>query len=383
VKRVVVLGLTGRYPLGGMAWQVLHHVIGFQRLGCDTYYVEDSAAPPYSPRRMAGARDASENVRFLARSFRRFDLADRWAYYDCLSRSWFGMGERRARELIAHADLVLNLCGASPPPGPEARRGCLAYVETDPVLDQLRLAAGDETARRFVDAHDLHFTYAWNLGCSECPLPTGGVRWKRTHPPVLVDLWKSDPRPASVWRTVATFDNDGKDVEFAGELLRWSKRPSFERVMDLPVRTSERLEIALGTPDRSVRRRFLDRGWHLVDPRRVSSSTRRYRRYAVGAKGEFSVEKEQNVRLRTGWFSDRTVCFLAAGRPCVVQDTGFASRLPVERGLLSWREVEEAADALERASRDYALHARAARELARAFFDAPLLLGAILEEAGL
>lgn len=383
MKRVVVLGLAGRYPLGGMAWQVLHHVLGFQRLGCDTYYVEDSAAPPYSPRRMAGAESAFEGVRFLARTFRRFDLADRWGYYDCLSESWFGMSERRARELIEHADLVLNLCGASQPPEPPRHRGCLAYMETDPVFAQVGLAAGDEVVRRFVEAHDLHFTYAWNLGDGDCPLPTGGVHWRKTHPPVLVDLWESEPRPKGVWRTIATFENEGKDVEFGGEVLRWSKRPSFEQIMDLPGRTRERLEVALATSDGSVRRGFLDRGWRLANPRRISCSAARYRRYAVGAKGEFSVEKEQNVRLRTGWFSDRSVCFLAAGRPCVVEDTGFASRLPVGRGLLGWSAPEEAVEALERASRDYALHARAARDLARSFFDAPRLLAGILAEAGL
>jgi hypothetical protein len=378
---VVVIGLAGRYPLGGMAWQVLHHVLGFQRLGCDTYYVEESGAPPYSPRRMAGSETASESIRFLRQTFRRYDLADRWAYFDCLSGAWFGMGGRRARELIEHADLVLNLCGASSPP--EVRRhGCLAYVETDPVLAQVKFAAGDAETCRFLAGHDLHFTYAWNLGSAECPLPTGGLSWKRTHPPVLVDLWESPARPASTWRTIATFDNQGKDVEFGGELLRWSKRPSFERVMDLPSHTREPLEVALATPHRSVRRRFRERGWRLADPRRISSSASRYRRYAVGAKGEFSVEKEQNVRLKTGWFSDRTVCFLAAGRPCVVQDTGFASRLPVERGLLSWNDLGEAAQALERASRDYPAHARAARELAWAFFDARPLLAAMLEEAG-
>ncbi len=382
MKRVVVLGLAGRYPLGGMAWQVLHHVLGFQRLGCDTYYVEESGAPPYSPRRMAGAETAAESIRFLEQSFKGFDLANRWAYYDCLSGSWFGMGRRRARELIEHADLVLNLCGASAPPDIR-QRGCLAYVETDPVLDQVRLEAGDDYTCSFLAAHDLHFTYAWNLGSAECPLPTGGLSWKKTHPPVLVDLWESVQPPGSSWRTIATFENEGKDVEFAGELLRWSKRPGFEQVMDLPSHTRERLEIALATPHQSVRRRFRERGWRLVDPRRISSSPSRYRRYAIGAKGEFSVEKEQNVRLRTGWFSDRSVCFLAAGRPCVVQDTGFGSRLPVEQGLLCWADLDEAAEALERVSRDYAVHARAARELARAFFDAPPLLAAMLEEAGL
>jgi hypothetical protein len=384
VKRVVVLGLMGRYPMGGMAWQVLHHVIGFQRLGVECSYVENSGAPPYSPRLRSVVDDAGENVRFLRDTFRRFDLAERWAYYDSLSDRWFGMDGARVRDLLAQVDVLVNLCSASAPESVARRHGCLVYLETDPNREQVRYARGDPATRAFVDGHDLHFTYGANLGQADCPLPTSGIAWRKTHPPVLCDLWEGPPpRPRAPWRTVATYDNRGKDFVLDGETYFWSKRPSFDAVMDLPTRTHQSIEIALVAPDEAIRERFRTGGWRLADPVAVSRTPLLYRRYLRGAKGEFSIEKDDYVRLRSGWFSDRTVCFLAAGRPCVVQDTAFGAWIPTGKGLLAWSSAEEALDALERVASDLPLHAAAARRLARERFDASVLLPPILEAAGL
>jgi hypothetical protein len=383
MKRVVVLGLMGQYPLGGMAWQVLHHVLGFRRLGVECFYLENSGAPPYSPKRMSIVDDARDNVRFLRDTFRRFDLADAWGYYDCLGDTWFGMTAAKARDLFENADVLVNLCGASRPEGGAPRKGCLVYVETDPILEQVKLAQGDAGTRAFLEAHDLHFTYGVRIGRQDCPVPAGGIAWRPTHPPVVVDLWESPPPRRGAWRTIATYRNRGKDVTLGGRTLRWSKHPNFERVMDLPRRTRERLEIALVTwGEDDVRARFLAHGWRLVDPYRVSSTAARYRRYVQGARGEFSVEKEDQTALRVGWFSDRSVCFLAAGRPCVLQDTGFDLRVPVGEGLLAWSTPEAALDALDRVSRDYERHARAALRIARDHFEARVLLPPILEAAG-
>jgi hypothetical protein len=383
VKRVVVLGLMGQYPLGGMAWQVLHHLIGFQRLGCTCTYVENSGAPPYSPSRKTVGTSSRENVRFLRETFRRFDLGDAWGYYDCLGGSWYGMSESRSRQALETADLVLNLCGATLPDTRVRPKGCLAYVETDPILEQVKLASGNPTTRSFIGAHDLHFTYGWNIGDPECPIPASGVEWRKTHPPVVVDLWNPPGKPTAAWRTIGTYRNEGKHVVLDGRTYRWSKHPSFQRIMDLPARTGEILEVALGNVDAPTRSEFERRGWRLRDPYPLSRSAVAYQRYLCGAKGEFSVEKEQLVGLRPGWFSDRSVCFLAAGRPCVLEDTGFRSRVPTGRGLLAWSTLEEAAEALESVAARYEEHARGARELAEEFFEARVLLPPILEAAGL
>ncbi len=381
MKRIVILGLMGQYPLGGMAWQVLHHVIGVRRLGLECFYIEDSGAPPYSPREQSIAVSARENVRFLRETFRRYDLADAWSYFDSTSQRWFGMQRTRVQELLEHADAIVNLCGASHPNSAQRRKGCLVYIETDPIFEQVRYAQGDPVARDFLQGHDLHFTYGWNLGARDCRVPAGNIAWHKTHPPVVVDLWESAPKPKGDWRTIATYRNKGKDVVIEGELYYWSKHPNFDRVMDVPSKTKERLELALVSPT-EVRERFLAHGWKLEDPYRISHSAGAYRRYIQGAKGEFSVEKDDQTRLKVGWFSDRSVCFLGAGRPCVLQDTGFGSRVPTGTGLLAWSTPEEAVEALERVARDYARHAAKALAIAREYFDASVLLPPILEAAG-
>lgn len=382
-KRIVVLGLMGQYPLGGMAWQVLHHVIGFRRLGYDCAYVENSGAPPYSPKLQSIVEKPTENVRFLRDTFRRLDLADRWAYLDSGGERWFGMSEAAVGDWLENADAIVNVCGATRPDPEARRRGCLVYIETDPILEQVRYAEGDPATRAFLDGHDLLCTYGTNIGKPDCVVPDAGLRWHKTLPPVVVDLWESPPRPHGDWRTIATYRNRGKDVVIGGETYYWSKHPNWPMVMDLPKRTRERLEVALVSPGADLRREFLEQGWQIEDPYRISHTAFAYRRYIRGAKAEFSVEKDDLVRTKVGWFSDRSVCFLAAGRPCVLQDTGVGARVPTGTGLVEWSTAEEALAGIERVARDYQAHAAAARKIAREHFEASVLLPPICEAAGL
>lgn len=374
----------GQYPFGGMAWQVLHHMLGFERLGLEAYYVENSGAPPYSPKRQSVMKSASENIQFLADTFARFGLSDRWVYWDCLTNEWPGLGKTKANELLQHADLIVNVCGASRPDPEQKRTGCLVYIETDPVFEQIKLARGDEDSRVFLESHDVLFTYGTRIGDSNCEVPTGGFAWYKMHPPVVTDLWYSAPPAHGNWRTVATYRNSGKDFVFKGRTYHWSKHPNYDQVMDLPSRTSETIEVALVTAgDQAVRERFLQNRWKLEDPVAVSSDPEIYRAYIQGARGEFSVEKQDYTDLKVGWFSDRSVCFLAAGRPCVVQDTGIGSSVPTGEGLLVWNTMEEALECLERVTRDYRRHCEAAARIAREYFEASLLLRSILAAARL
>jgi len=383
MNRVVVLGLMGQYPFGGMAWQVLHHVIGFERLGVECYYVENSGAPPYSPRLQSVTDSAVENVRFLSDTFARHGLADRWVYWDSLTDTWPGFGREKAEELLRNADVIVNLCGASRPDPEQKRKGCLVYIETDPILEQVKIAGGDAASRAYLETHDVLFTYGVRLGAPDCRVPAGDIPWLKTHPPVIVDLWQSPAPARGSWRTIATYRNQGKDVVLEGRTYHWSKHPNFERVMDLPQRTAETLEIALVTAGAdAVRARFLANGWKLADPVAVSGDPETYRAWIQAARGEFSVEKQDQTELKVGWFSDRSVCFLGAGRPCVLQDTGFSVRVPVGEGLLAWTTPEEARDALARVAADYDRHCAAALQLAREHFEARVLLPPILEAAG-
>ncbi len=389
MTRVVVLGLMGQYPLAGMAWQVLHHLEGLRRLGCEVLYVENNGAPPYSPRRQAIGTDARENLAFLRDSFRRFGFDDRWAYFNCLSNRWSGRSAATVEEWLIHADVVINLCAASLPDPLAKRRGCLVYLETDPVREQVKLAAGDPKSRAFVSAHDVHFTYGVNIGTAGCRIPDGGIEWRPTRPPVVVDWWSGTGDrtlpDGTAWRSIASYRNVGKDVVIAGVICRWSKEPSFERVMQLPQRMKESsFELALVAPDQQVRDRFTNNGWTLRSAHEVSRRIEPYRRFIRRSRGEFSVEKEDQVKLRSGWLSDRSVCFLAAGKPCVVQDTGFADQRPMPHlGLHPWRTLEEAVEILEMLEKTSPRQIRGeALKLAAACFEAKSLLRDVLGAAG-
>ncbi len=368
--------------MAGVTWQAMHYLAGLRALGCDVFYVEDSGAPPYDPASGGVAIDPSPNVAYLATVMRRLDLAERWAYWDAQRDVWHGLDAPQVRALYGSANAIFNLCGATRL-RPEHRQGArLCYVETDPIYEQIRVANGDADSIAFLAEHDLLFTYGELLGTPSCTVPVERFTWIPTRPPVALDEWA--PRdPGTAYRTVATWENKGKNVEFRGETYQWTKHRNFLRMIDVPRQARTRVELAMDPLDAGVRADLERHGWTLVDPRPISADVDAYRGFVEGARGELTVAKDIYVRPRSGWFSDRSVCFLAAGRPVVTQETGFSERVPSGRGLLAFATVEEAAAALRTVEGDYASHARAAREIAAEYFAAERVLGAMLDAAGI
>lgn len=382
---IIVLGLLGQFPLAGIAWQLIHHLAGLQRLGFQVYYVEDTGTAPYDPRIKSLVGDCTYSLHFIAHALRRLGMEGAWAYRDGLHDQWHGLSENRVREIFSHAVCALNLCGASNPATLTFRpQGKLVYLETDPVLYQIRLAQGDTTALQFLAGHDAHVTYGENLGEADCPIPLSHFQWRKTRPPVALELWPFQA-DASCHRftTIATWHNRGKDLCFRGETYHWSKHLSFLRLADLPVRTTQELELAVEIDDAAELGAFQRHGWALTNPLTVSQDTEVYHEYIRGSRGEFTVSKDVVTRTRSGWFSDRSVCYLAAGKPVVTQETGFSKFIPTGRGLFAFSTAEEVLAALDAINRDYLAHARAAYEIAREYFDSAKVLAALLREVGI
>jgi hypothetical protein len=380
--RIVVLGLAAQYPLAGVTWQAIHYLDGLRALGCEVFYVEDSGAPPYDAVRGGIAGDASANVEFLATVMRRLGLADRWAYWDAQSDAWHGLGRERVHRLYGEADAIFNLCGATRL-RPEHHQGArLCYVETDPMVEQMRVANGDAGSIAFLAEHDVLFTYGELLGTPSCSVPAERFTWIATRPPVTLDAWPAHP-PGAAYRSIATWENKGKDVAFRGETYQWTKHRNFMRMLDVPRQSGVCIELAMDPLDDAVRRELAAHGWSLVDPRSVSADLDAYRAFITGARGEFTVAKDIYVRPRSGWFSDRSVCFLAAGKPVITQETGFSERIPSGRGLLAFATFDEAVEAVRTVERDPGAHARAAREIAAEYFAAERVLSAMLDAAAI
>jgi hypothetical protein len=382
---VIVLGLLGQFPLAGIAWQLIHHLAGLQRLGFEVYYIEDTGTVPYDPRVKSLVGDCTYSLHFIAGVLRRLGMEDAWAYRDGLSGQWFGLSARRVQDLFAHALFAINLCGASNPATLTFRpKGKLLYLETDPVLFQVRLAQGDTATLQFLTGHDAHVTYGENLGAADCPIPLSHSDWKKTRPPVALDLWPFRADPACRrFTTIATWHNRGKDLCFRGETYHWSKHLNFLTLVDLPRRTSQELELAVEIDDAVELGAFQHNGWVLTNPLAVSQDLTVYHRYIDASRGEFTVSKDVVVRTRSGWFSDRSVCYLAAGKPVVTQETGFSKFIPVGRGLFAFSTPEDALAALEAINSDYFAHAHAAREIAREYFGSVQLLAKMLRDVGI
>ncbi len=383
-ERLIVLGIVGQYPMAGVAWQAIHYLIGLRRLGWEVFYVEDSGATPYDPRQKTRTEDMAYAVGYLADIMRRIGFADHWAYVEGLVGPTHGLSRTRLDALYREAAGILNLCGATAP-RPEHRQGArLIYIETDPVYEQLRIAAGDESSLAFLRSHDVLFTYGENLGASDCPVPLEGFTWKTTRPPVVLEEWAAPPDPgARYFTSIASWENKGKDITFRGETYQWSKHVNFLRFLDLPRRTPARFRLAMNPGSVAVEARVRAAGWELTDPEPVSGDLDAYRDFIRASRGEFTVAKDIYVRPRSGWFSDRSVCYLAAGKPVVTQDTGFGKFVPTGEGLLAYSTMEEAVEALARVDADYAAHSTAARRVAAEAFAAEPVLGRLLADAGL
>jgi len=380
--KVVLLGMMTKMPVAGVVWQNLHYLLGFERLGCEAYYVETHARTPSML--MTDAEDDSSALaaEFIAAIMRRFGLADRWAFralHD--DGSCFGMSEGELERLYGSADLLINLHGGTMPFPELTATGRLVYLETDPVQLQLELRHGVQETLDFLEPHCAFFTFAENWGQADCGLPVQDrYQFIPTRQPVVTDLWPDrSAQPAELFTTIGNWRQDWRDVTFQGERYTWSKHYEFLKYLDLPQRTGAGFELALSSCEDSERQMLRERGWRVRDGLEISRGIDRYRDYVGASRGEFTVAKDQNVRLRTGWFSDRTATYLASGRPAVTQDTGFGVALPTGEGLFAFDAFETAAAAVEEINADYARHAGAAREIGREYFGHEAVLGPLLE----
>jgi hypothetical protein len=359
--RIVVLGYLVRGPIGGMAWHHLHYVLGLKALGHDVLFLEDSDDYPscYDPSRHVVDESPQYGLRFAADAFRRLGISESWTYYDAHTNVWHGPAAGAAIAFCESADLVLNVSGVNP------------------LFTQIRHLT-DADRRRPAANHNRHFTFGESIGQRDCTVPSDGFDWKPTRQPIALEAWPPSQGPADGRFTTVMQWDSYPEVDYGGVTFGM-KSQAFGTFLDLPRQVGERLEIALGGHE-APRDELQAHGWRLVDPLQVTRDPWTYQDYIAASKAEFGIAKHGYVSSRCGWFSERSACYLAAGRPVVVQDTGSSNHLPTGRGLLTFSNLESAAAAVEEVAARYDEHCQAAREICEAHFNSRVVLTLLLEQ---
>lgn len=389
--RAIVTGMIATYPVGGVAWDYGQYALGLERLGFEVYYLEDTGLPSYTYDAEAGGyvEDCSYGVRFLQEALALLSptLSSRW-HFRAVDGTTYGVPAKEMAEIVAETDILLNVSGGCllrPEYGACRRK---AFIDTDPGWNHFVIfptwdsKSVDERGMGY-RAHDYFFTYALQLGYPECPLPDMGLRWHATRPPVVLDCWDQEP-PGEKWTTVTMWNNYEKPIEHQGRSYG-SKEVEFRRVEAIPSRSSVSFELAVYAVNRNVLplERWHGLGWDVLDGRTVSETPDGYRSYLQSSRGEFSVAKNIYVATQSGWTSCRSICYLAAGRPAVIQDTGFSRFIPTGTGLLAFRSLDDAVTMIAAVEDNYQQHQKAAREIARTYFNSDYVLGELVAQAGL
>jgi hypothetical protein len=377
MSRIVVSGYMIRHPVAGNILAYIQYVLGLHRLGHDVVYIEESGWPYscYDPTDRQWHAYPTAGLPIVRGLCRDLGADVPVIYVDRESGRVDGADASDVAEILRRADLLLNVGGVCWLDEFELC-GCRALVDLDPMFTQANMFGA-----KLLDQYHAHFSYGANIGREACTIPTGGVDWLPTVPPVVVDIWPwAMPADDAPMTTIANWSAYGA-LEYEGRRYG-QKDVEFLKIIDLPARVSRTLELAISGADETTWSRLRAAGWQLRDAgEEVSSDIATYQSYIRGSRGELSAAKEAYVRTRSGWFSDRSACYLASGLPVVVQDTGFTDWLPAGDGVIPFTTLDEAAAAIERVESGYEQQRKSARAIAEGVFSHTAVLPRMIELA--
>ena len=388
--RIVVGGFLGLLPAGGVTWDYVQYPLGFAGLGHDVFYVEDTRLWPVYQERNDGGFAGHANVAHLSAVMRFFGMQDRWAYRDEPSGQCFGLPLSRVEEICRTADVFVNISCSTVLRDEYLRIPARILIDSDPMFTQIQYATrtaftpGTSGIRDVLAGHTHHFTFGENIGAADCRIPLCGVDWRPTRQPISLDHWKPAPVPRDSTAAFTTLMNwrAGRTLQYRGE--DWGQKDvEFLRLMALPQAVPGiGLGVAVsqtGNTEGSFPRADAERnGWQVLDVAACAADWIAYQRFIESSRGEFSTAKATYVKGRTGWFSCRSACYLAAGRPVITQDTGWTRYLPHGVGLLAFDDSDSAIDALRRVCADAQAHGHEARRIAEGWFDSRVVLRDLL-----
>ncbi|MDW3646775.1 MAG: hypothetical protein R8P61_06925 [Bacteroidia bacterium] len=398
--RIITTGLIAQHHhLGGVSWDYLQYVLGLHRMGHEVYYIEDSGEWPYTlDGGVSGndwvAKDCKANIDHLNQLFSAYDLADRWAYHFPTQNRWYGLSEGKRTEVIRSADLLINVSGTLMHPEHYRSVKQMIYIDSDPAFTQVKILKGEQEFTDRLKVHDHHFSFGERMSEEFQNQP---FYWQPTRTPICMEEWEVGKPSHSSYTTIMNWTSyppihfgkyklGQKDVELLHYLALPQKLPEVSLEIAMPEMIhsnwqSHQLE-GLQTdnlPEISPRELLKNHGWKLKNPMLHCRDFGQYRKYIESSRAEWSVAKGGYVHTPTAWFSCRSACYLAAGKPVVVQDTGFPAVIPTGEGVLSFSNMESAEASIREVEGKYELHSRTARDIAQSYFDANKVLQHLIE----
>lgn len=384
--RIAIAGSLAQKPRqGGHTWQFLNYLLGLRRLGWDVLFVDrleagmcvDAAGDPCGI-------DDSVNLAYFLDVMRRFGLADAFSLDFAGGTRVYGRSRAETLEFLRTSAAVVNVMGFLVDEELLAAAPLRVFLDTDPGFGQMWCDLGQADLFR---GHDRHVTIAEHIGTPACTIPTCGIDWITWRQPIVLDQWPAQPPalPADGGRftSIGAWRGPYAPVEHRGRTYGLRVH-EFRKFMGLPAMTGGRFEVALDIHAAETRDLALlaDNGWTLADPAIVARDPWVYRDYLAGSAAEFMATKGMYVDTKSGWFSERSICYLASGRPVLAQDTGLAGLYPLGEGLVAFTTPDEAAAGVAEIFGNYPRHARAARALAEECFDSRIVLADLLSRIG-
>jgi hypothetical protein len=362
--------------LGGATWAVLQFLLGFRRLGHKVVFVESITDSSLHPKEVPLGR--TRNASYFRRIMLQFGFDSASALLLAGTRQTVGLSHEQLRQVAREADVLINISGVLMDEELTGDIPCRVYLDLDPGFIQLWHATQSCDMRLYGHTHFV--TIGLAIGRSGCRVPTCGVPWITTPQPMVLSSWPVAQRISfdalttiGHWRSYGSIEHEG--------VLYGQKAHSLRRFITLPTLTSEKflLALAIHRDERTDLAALAANGWHVLNPAQTTSTPADYQRFIQGSKAEFGIAKSGYVVSRCGWFSDRSLCYLASGRPVLAQETGFSNFIPVGEGLFAFESIEDILGAIEALRVNYTRHARAARAIAEELFDSDKVLSRLLD----
>ena len=375
--RIIFSGTIGLSGLGGQAWAVLQYLLGLRALGHEIFYLEDCGRSSwvYIWEKEEWTHELDYPAAYVHACLEPFGFGKNWIYRD--NYRSLGMPLEEFQEVCSTADLLIMRAvpfwnWRKEYERPRRR----AFIDVDPGFTQITLANGDKGWIEGVARAERRFTFGQRIGLPDCAIPLAGGPWLKTVPPVFLREWPVAAAEATHFTSIMRWQGF-RDVTYNG--VSYGQRDKeFLNYIDLPSRHSQKFCLAMmGAKPETL----TQHGWQIQPGEIISKTPQSYRDFIQRSRAELSVPKNGYVQMRGGWFSDRSVCYLASGRPVLIEDTGLGDWVPIGEGLLTFHDFDQAVAGIDQINSDYERHRRAARRLAEEYFDAAKVLARFLDAA--